>query len=123
MFFKDYETVKQEFRNLICNMGRENYVYEPDRNVDDDVISCFYVHGDQPGCIVGYWLHENGWSLDELCEREGEDAYQLLKVNTRLLIDDETMDAVRELQNYQDSGSTWADAWSTAFEKDYEEEA
>lgn len=94
----------------------EDYVYttpEGDKGSEDYQPVCLYVHGDQPGCIVGHVLHAAGVPLDNLGRYEGDDA----TVAIRTLIDDETIASdltvgrlLRAVQDRQDSGIPWGQA-------------
>lgn len=71
--------------------------------------TCQYVWGDQPGCIIGYTLHELGTELAELRKFEFSGAYQVVsialpEVSQRVLL------AAMEAQMQQDAGKTWGEA-------------
>lgn len=47
--------------------GREDYVYEhPDETEDNPDVGCAYMHGEQPGCLIGVALHKAGVPLSVL---------------------------------------------------------
>ncbi|MFF9268639.1 hypothetical protein [Streptomyces rochei] len=69
---------------------------------------CHYVHGDQPGCIVGHVLHKAGVSLADLSEYEGQGAE-----DPALDLAGATDDACRLLsyaQENQDRGIPWGES-------------
>ena len=94
-----------------------DWVYPKDWKVagkdeDGDIVSgptCQYVWGDQPGCIIGYTLHELGTELAELRKFEFSGAYQVVsialpEVSQRVLL------AAMEAQMQQDAGKSWGEA-------------
>lgn len=71
-------------------------------------VTCQYVHGDQPGCIVGNVLHRAGVPLDELGQYEThsvDDLGQRLftaEARVKLLLN--------HIQGHQDVGVPWGEA-------------
>lgn len=84
--------------------GRPDYVYERPEGGS----YCLYVHGDQPGCIVGHVLNRLGVPLAELEKREGRGAFV---VAAEFL---HTTGFAREVldvaQALQDRGRTWGES-------------
>ena len=87
----------------------EGFIYTNRNGVPaGDGVTCHYVHGDQPGCIVGHVLHKAGVSLDALKEYEGQGAEHPVTDLTNA-----PEDACRLLsyaQEYQDRGIPWGAA-------------
>lgn len=71
-------------------------------------VTCHYVHGDQPGCIVGNVLHRAGVPLDVLGEYEAQNVDDLAaglftaEVGVRSLL--------LHVQSHQDAGIPWGEA-------------
>jgi len=87
----------------------ENYIYERPIGAED----CLYVHGEQPGCIVGHVLHAAGVRLAALWVREGMSARVLieeLKDQEVISMSGEAVVALRRAQQEQDYGGTWGEA-------------
>ncbi|MGW4446470.1 hypothetical protein [Streptomyces sp. NPDC004682] len=99
---------------------RPEYVYsapeymEPNRGA-----KCFYVHKDErganvsAGCVVGVVLHRLGMPLEELADREGDTALQVMN---RLVegTSGATRSALLSIQEYQDEGTAWGTAYAMA---------
>lgn len=91
--------------NAIAERGAD-HVYVPDVAGS----SCFYVHGDKPGCIIGHVLHQFGIPLSELKKVEGKRAalaVDELDIRTEKYLVSQFLDHV---QRAQDNGSPWGDA-------------
>lgn len=74
---------------------------------------CAYVHGDQPGCIVGHVLYRFGVPLAQLANHEGDSALDVVaavqgasKGRAGWLLD--------WVQTNQDGGLPWGDAVARA---------
>jgi hypothetical protein len=93
----------------------EDYVYvNRDGEQAGHDTSCHYVHGDQPGCIVGHVLHRAGVSLADLSNYEGQGAEDPASQLT-----DAGGEVVRLLafaQEHQDRGVPWGEAVRQALE-------
>ena len=89
-----------------------DYVYNPPEEMASQG-QCYYVHGDQPGCIVGHVLNLFGVSLETLSTVEGNDAFYAIR---KLL--PSTSEVVREfltdIQHNQDNGMRWGEAVNEA---------
>lgn len=110
------EKVMKTLKEVVA--ANPDRIYEaPEHQLADDPSSCFYVHTDDltgdpvaPGCLVGQVLNRLGLSLDRLAELEGHDAYQAVAA-LGLPLSDRTVDALGQVQNVQDSGQTWGEAY------------
>lgn len=74
---------------------------------------CHYVHGDQPGCIVGHVLHKAGVSLTLLSDQEGQNSYAVLRNLHRAsqVSCEEGVEALLgEAQGAQDMAVPWGEA-------------
>ncbi|MFF3363612.1 hypothetical protein [Streptomyces misionensis] len=101
---------KELLAEAVAEKGAD-YVYtgpDGEQGNPDRAAECYYVHGQQPGCIVGNVLHRAGVSLADLAQYEGQAAEdpveQLTKANVaavRLLI---------SVQELQDRGTPWGEA-------------
>jgi len=85
---------------------------DPDTNI---LAGCLYVHGNEPGCIVGHVLHDWGVSLDQLRSYEqdtAETVIQHLMASKDIVVDqyDPVVEVLRTVQTYQDNGETWGEA-------------
>jgi hypothetical protein len=101
---KAIELVEQ----AIADRG-EDYVYER----PEDVEECQYVHGDEPGCIVGYILHAAGVDLGTLHDNEGIWASFVtnnLAMQNVLAADYGVACFLDSIQGEQDRGKTWGQA-------------
>lgn len=71
-------------------------------------VECHYVHGDQPGCIVGNVLHRAGVPLDVLGEYEAQNidhlSQSLLTAEPRVKL------LLNHIQAHQDVGVPWGEA-------------
>lgn len=93
-------------------------VYAKDPSVTTGVV-CAYAHSSEPGCIIGWALHDLGWSLDDLRTLDlGEDTGIVDVIRTGEIpgIDqgDDEVEWLSEVQNYQDKGKPWGDAVAQA---------
>lgn len=71
--------------------------------------SCFYVHGNEPGCIVGHALHRLGVPLETLKEHESDAARAPLN-DLFPEVTEGAMDLVDSVQYLQDRGEPWGEA-------------
>jgi hypothetical protein len=99
-----------------------DYVYTtPDGeqgNPDTQPI-CWYVHGEEPGCIVGHALHAAGVPLGRLREEERNDAGGVLRSlhgdsRLRFTHEDGVAELLAAVQQDQDSGVPWGEALTNA---------
>lgn len=95
-----------------------DYVYTtPDGeqgNPDTSPI-CSYVHGEEPGCIVGHVLHSAGIPLAELRGEERNDASGALRgLRGTLHYEDGVAELLMAVQQDQDSGVPWGEALTNA---------
>lgn len=105
----------EELRLESVNPDAEFWKNQDGVQIDDDgkefASQCTYRNVDgTPGCLVGHFfydinpelrLDESGWS-------------QRLIEGTGITIDDEASNLLAEVQDYQDSGSTWGNALRAA---------
>jgi hypothetical protein len=103
-----------------------DYVYQdPDGRrggeVDEDgcpaAVTCRYVHGDKPGCIVGNVLHRAGVSLSALRDEEGVGAYNSMFERLYVSMPTHASDLLAHVQDRQDVGVPWGDAVREAREQ------
>lgn len=103
-------TLVQALRDLAAE--RPDYVYSnPD--IENSPSACLYVHGDEPGCIVGAALHRLGVPLDVLSAYEGEGASTLLHYlndDGVTSVSDDVRQRVSNVQRDQDGREPWAKA-------------
>jgi hypothetical protein len=94
------------------------YVYEAPEQQTTTQLSCFYVHGSVPGCVVGHVLNRLGVPLHVLAGYEGSDARLL--VDRTLSFDGDPEDAndarlaLQAAQAAQDGGMTWGGSLALA---------
>ncbi|MGW6263745.1 hypothetical protein [Streptomyces sp. NPDC055085] len=94
------------------------YVYttlEGEQGNPDTQPVCFYVHGEEPGCIVGHALHMAGVPLGRLLEEERNDAGGVLRSlradgRMRVSYEDGVAELLAGVQQDQDSGVPWGEA-------------
>jgi hypothetical protein len=113
---------------------RPDYVYkapewEPEKlhgYAPESFTNCFYVHpredgkGLQPGCVVGELLHRLGVPLETLAKREGIGAWTLVP-ETVTGLSHSVRFFLGKIQNFQDEGHSWGEAYKAAYER-YERE-
>ncbi len=87
----------------VRDMG-EDYVYSPQGTI------CQYLHGTQPGCLVGHVLIRLGASAGMLALQEGSPADALNYADLGLSIPQNAIQALQEAQSAQDEGQTWGQA-------------
>lgn len=93
-------------------------VYKKDPDVDS-ATACVYAHSTEPGCIIGWALHDLGWSLEDLrMLDEGEDTgiVDVIRAGEIPGIDqiDDEVEWLREVQDYQDRRDSWSEAVTLA---------
>ncbi len=71
---------------------------------------CQYLHGTQPGCLVGHVLIRLGAIPGELALQEGTPADTLEYHILGLEIPENAIQALQEAQSAQDEGQTWGQA-------------
>lgn len=92
---------------------RPGYVYESPYESGPHPSSCYYVHGDKPGCGVGAALHRLGVPLRVLGEYENNAADTL--INALGMTGDTPARRVYVLfQGHQDNGIPWGEALELA---------
>lgn len=69
-------------------------------------MSCLYVHGSEPGCLIGTWLYNKGVSLIDLSVHEGAIVGDLVRVFFPEVSDD-VVDVVTQIQVCQDARIGW----------------
>src|SRR5689334_18954409 len=82
----------------------ESFVYSPQGTI------CQYLHGTQPGCLVGHVLIRLGASAGMLSLQEGQPADQVDYNSLGLSIPPSAIQALQEAQSAQDEGQTWGQA-------------
>ena len=82
----------------------EDFVYSSPGTI------CQYLHGTQPGCLVGHVLIRLGASAGMLSLQEGQPADQVDYDSLGLSIPQNAIDALQKAQTSQDEGDTWGEA-------------
>ncbi|MFA7264789.1 MAG: hypothetical protein WC054_00515 [Candidatus Nanopelagicales bacterium] len=101
-----------------AELGHDFVYRKTDREGSD--LSCWYVSedGSAPSCIVGVWLHEKKQvPLVELERREGRTALSVVSDVAelgRFDVDWDLLDAVINVQDEQDEGTSWSVAVANA---------
>lgn len=93
-------------------------VYKKDPDVDSGAIQV-YAHSTEPGCIIGWALHDLGWSLDDLRTLDELDDPGIVDLVDcgkipGLTLGQASVDWLREVQRLQDYGEPWGDAVAQA---------
>lgn len=101
------ERTKQLLTEAVAEKG-EGFVYvnRAGRQATEyGSITCHYVHGDEPGCIVGHILHKAGVSLADLSDYESQGAEDPVEN----LTDPEpgVTKLLNWAQDFQDRGVPW----------------
>lgn len=111
------ERALELLREVVAEYG-EDYVYvnpQGQRAGDDDdngdQASCWYVHGDKPGCIAGHVYHRAGLSLETLKLMENNGASH---PGFRQRVTGEGPTILSIAQDRQDKGETWGQALRAA---------
>jgi hypothetical protein len=105
------EQVYRTAREVVAE--KPDYVYiNPMGARAGDGANCYYVHGNEPGCVVGAVLHRLGVPLEELARFESTNGYIVSATLTNM--EDRTASFLRKLQWYQDNGRNWLTALSDA---------
>lgn len=122
----DRDTALRELRAVVEEYGEGyRYVDEFGREGGEDSAQCQYLHGDEPGCIVGHVLHRLGVSADTLFAFDhasaGGDSQGIRTLASQgaltahgLVLTLDALDALDFAQDAQDSGYTWGDALARA---------
>lgn len=94
---------------IVAEKGPDfKYVNPADsENADPGTFSCLYVHGDEPGCIVGVVLHRAGVPLTSLANHENETPFRLPH---QWFENHDVKSYLYRVQTQQDCGKTWAEA-------------
>jgi len=110
MITLDYETVVEDVQEIVA--GNEDYIYvNPHGEIAgvDKGLACYYFSPEtgEPSCIVGHLFAKHGIKYEDIkdsntgfimnAEREGN-----------FLIDPPALSFLERVQEYQDTGSTWA---------------
>lgn len=106
------ERTKQLLEEAVAEKGTD-YVYaDPWGNspTGDGGMPCYYVHDDQPGCIVGHVLYKAGVPLDALFEVEHSPADQAVAGLDGLDVETWVYSLLRNVQRQQDMGVPWGEA-------------
>lgn len=109
------DRTKELLAAAVAEKGAD-YVYTtPDgqQSSPEDLTTCLYVHGDQPGCIVGHVLHKAGVSLPLLSRSESDDAEGALgglKADGIVAYEGRVSDLLKSVQAKQDHGVAWGTA-------------
>lgn len=96
----------------------EDFVYE--QNTDEDALSCAYVRGGEPSCMIGKFLAAVGVPLERLERADtlgGDPATHLINklVNEGVLdVEYGVRGILATAQVTQDSGDTWGSAYDRA---------
>lgn len=100
---------------------RPDYIYKRPAYITSNE-ACLYVHPSedgssaQPGCIVGHVLNRLGIGLPAMAQHEGADAGTLVGALGLTNLSPDTLGLLDDVQGFQDSGETWAEALSSAEE-------
>jgi hypothetical protein len=110
------DQVMQTLREVVAE--RPDYVYEvPEGYAAETNVSCYYVHGDVPGCVVGHVLNRLGVPLSDLALVEGRGAYKVVDWFLNITDPDGVVDVEHVLsvaQSRQDRGDSWGEALEVA---------
>lgn len=117
------ERAKELAAEVVADMGAE-YVYVNPSGIGADGYGapdhgdfdpdCYYVHADQPGCIVGHILHKHGVPLRELGAFELEGASSVVAGLFNVSKLSPVAEYLSKLQVRQDEGATWGQALTDA---------
>lgn len=103
----------QLLREAVAEKGPDFVYKDLSGTPADSFAECRYVHGDEPGCLVGNVLFRHGIPLVRMQDFEGEGAGRVV----RELVDTYESPAPSVLvaaQETQDSGGTWGEALDNA---------
>lgn len=106
------DKTKELLTEAVAEKGAE-YVYTNPEGVpggSDSLANCYYVHGSQPGCIVGHVLHKAGVPLETLTEHETRPAGFVLRSLEDFDLDHNTLRLLDDVQERQDRGVPWGEA-------------
>lgn len=93
-------------------------VYRKDPEVNSGS-ACVYAHSKEPGCIIGWALHDLGWSLDDLRTLDDFDDAGIVDLVDDgnipgVTLDQAGVDWLSRVQSLQDSGERWGEAVAQA---------
>lgn len=93
-------------------------VYKKDPNVNVGS-ACVYAHSKEPGCIIGWGLHDLGWPLEDLQALDLGEESGIMDVICAGEIPgihqgDDGVEWLRQVQIYQDSRDPWGEAVARA---------
>lgn len=91
---------------------REQAQAHPDKvykNESDNRKACAYAHSDEPGCIIGWALHDLGWSLEDLRTLDDRLNAGIRYIAESIVpgVDGGTVDWLEIVQDNQDNGGKW----------------
>lgn len=113
------DLVRMAAKAAVAKKG-ERHVYS-NEGFSDSYSDCLYVHGDQPGCVVGDILHRLGVPLETLRESEGQLATELLgrleASEVIAKVPSNVKDYLQNLQLAQDYNHPWGEALKRAEEE------
>lgn len=98
---------------------KPDYVYSAPEYQEEPDASCFYVHTDEnqepvsAGCLVGAVLHRLGVPLSMLALHETKHASRVTR-SLGIGLDRKTENTLNDVQDHQDSGATWGEAFIRA---------
>lgn len=93
--------------------GDPDFIYlRPDGRA---VGTCYYFHGQEPGCIVGHILAEYGVRGDDMLESNWLGVGELVEAGV-LDLSLRSTALLNRAQGSQDAGYTWGEAVAVAFE-------
>lgn len=104
-----HDDVIGALRAVVAEKGADYVYVNRNGEVASDSVQCYYVHGDQPGCIAGAAFHKLGVPLEVLAEFELQDAGYVAKQVLQFVSYD-TQGALTVAQQTQDGGGTWGQA-------------
>ena len=111
------EEVRKVLREFVAE--RPDYIYAAPPNIATLAprFMCYYVHKDEPGCLIGHVLHKLGIPLEQLKALEHQGAG---KVADQCLegISYETRRFLTNAQGAQDEGMTWGAALNQEEERE-----
>lgn len=98
----------------------KDFVYKKPEGVKTPFDACLYVHGNEPGCIVGHVLYALGVPLERMAAHESDTAMTLLKAlhDEGLVRRTAAADLMlHDAQVEQDSGKSWGNSVQVAISR------
>jgi hypothetical protein len=105
-----YDEAVELLDRAVAEKGAD-FVYDRGPDGHDE---CLYLHGNEPGCIVGHVLVYKGVDLELIRELEGIGVWSLDEYLPQLKTDGRTRRLLGAAQGKQDSGQTWGDSVAKA---------